>query len=71
MSINLRFYTGDGLPPIVQGYVTSQQAGDETTALHISDDSVHRVMDDSAVSYDTYRLTGKIADEIATGGADQ
>jgi len=68
---SLRYFTGDGLPPQIQSFVTSQDVDNETTALHINDGSIHRVMDDFAVSYDTLWSSRKTQDEIATGGADQ
>ena len=62
---SLRYFTGDGLPPQIQSFVTSQDVDNETTALHIADGSIHRVMDDFVVSYDTLWSSRKTADEIA------
>jgi hypothetical protein len=61
---SLRYFTGDGLPPQIQSFVTSQDVDNETTALHINDGSIHRTMDDSSVTYDSLWSSRKTQDQI-------
>ena len=69
--MSLRYVTRDSLPPQLQRYVDLQQVGNETTVLHVNDESVHRAMSDVVTRTETHWSSQEIADEIASGGADQ